>query len=66
MRRLWTVAEVAERLELTEDAVYRLARQKILPCVRIGRMIRFDEQALDEWIRNGGQAWEGGWRKTTH
>ncbi|MHB1682959.1 MAG: helix-turn-helix domain-containing protein [Bacilli bacterium] len=66
MKRLWTVAEVAERLELTEDAVYRLARQKILPCVRIGRMIRFDEQALDEWIRNGGQAWEGGWRKTTH
>jgi len=65
VRRLLTATGVAERLEITEDAVYRLTRQKVLPSVRIGRLIRFDEHALEVWIQEGGQAWDGGWRKNT-
>lgn len=65
MKRLLTATDVAERLGITEDAVYRLTRQKVLPSVRIGRMIRFDERALEEWIQKGGQTWDGGWRKNT-
>jgi len=65
MKRLLTATDVAELLRITEDAVYRLTRQKVLPSVRIGRLIRFDEHALEAWIQDGGQAWDGGWRKNT-
>ena len=63
MKRLLTATDVAERLGVTEDAVYRLTRLKVLPSVRVGRLIRFDEQTLEAWIEMGGQAWDGGWRK---
>ncbi|MCY0895527.1 MAG: helix-turn-helix domain-containing protein [Alicyclobacillaceae bacterium] len=65
MKRLLTATDVAERLGITEDAIYRLTRQKVLRGVRIGRTISFDEHALEEWIQKGGQAWNGGWRKNT-
>jgi len=45
---------------------YELARVGILPdgvVVRLGRQIRFDEDALVDWIRGGGQALPGGWKR---
>lgn len=50
MPRLLTVEEVAERLCLTTDYVYRLCREGRLPHVRFGRAIRFRENALDAWL----------------
>jgi excisionase family DNA binding protein len=35
--------------------VYELARQNLIPCVRMGRQIRFDESALREWAARGGK-----------
>jgi excisionase family DNA binding protein len=47
--------DVAEILSLPRLRVYELARQGILPCVRIGeRQIRFDRTALQAWIERGG------------
>jgi excisionase family DNA binding protein len=34
--------------------VYEAARLGLIPCVRIGRQVRFDEAALREWIAKGG------------
>ena len=34
--------------------VYDYARRGIIPCVRIGRLIRFDPRAIDELKRSGG------------
>lgn len=31
--------------------------------VRIGRRVLFDEDALAEWIKGGGAALPGGWRR---
>lgn len=63
-RRLITVAEVAERLTLTESGVYELARQnRIGGVVRVGRRVRFDPEKLEAWIEAGGQALPGGWRQ---
>jgi excisionase family DNA binding protein len=52
--KLLTVDEVAERLRLTIPRVYELARRKQIPCVRIGRQVRFDESQLRAWIEQGG------------
>lgn len=45
-----------ERLGIEDDwKLYDLVRRGIVPSVRLGRLIRFDEDQLETWIRNGGQ-----------
>ncbi|MGE5584938.1 MAG: helix-turn-helix domain-containing protein [Bacillota bacterium] len=63
MGRFLTVDEVARELQVRRDRVYELARDGILPVVRLGRTIRIDREAFEEWVRRGGQAWPGGWRR---
>jgi excisionase family DNA binding protein len=63
MKKLLLAGDVAELLNINIDAVYRLTRENIIPYVRIGRLIRFDSDEIEEWIKNGGQAFDGGWRK---
>jgi excisionase family DNA binding protein len=61
--RLLTVPEVASILSVPEHAVYRMAREGILPVIRLGRLVRFDPDGLRKWIEQGGKAFDGGWRK---
>ena len=63
MTKLLTVSEVAELLNTKEQRVYSLSREKIIPCVKLGRQIRWSEDALNEFIAGGGKSYDGGWRK---
>lgn len=64
--RLLKVADVAERLGISESAVYEAARQnRIGGVVRIGRRLRFDRDLVEAWIARGGEALPGGWRHAT-
>jgi excisionase family DNA binding protein len=45
-----TVREVAEYLRLSEAKVYRLANERQLPAIRIGKSWRFRKDLLDEWL----------------
>ncbi len=57
--------EAAMALATTPQRVYELVRTGVIPpgvAVRLGRQVRFDDAALAEWIRKGGQALPGGWR----
>lgn len=40
----------------SEQRVYECARLGLIPSVRIGRQVRFDEDALREWVKKGGTA----------
>lgn len=60
---LMTVAEVAEMLQLTTARVYDLCRQKVLPCIYVGRQLRFSKEMLEAWILRGGSPLPGGWRR---
>ena len=54
---LRTAEFVAMLLDVPKARVYELVRQNLLPVVRIGaRQIRFDEETLQHWIKNGGAA----------
>ncbi len=55
LERLLIAEEVAEILKVNKDRVYSLARQGVIPHVRIGRQVRFSESALHDWILRGGQ-----------
>ena len=63
MSKLLKADEVAEMLEVSEDRVYQLVRENILPHVRLGRQVRFSAELLNNFIANGGKTWPGGWRK---
>ena len=54
MTPLITADDVATWLGVGRLRVYELARAGLLPCVRIGRSVRFDRVAVEQWIRAGG------------
>ncbi|MBA4157651.1 MAG: helix-turn-helix domain-containing protein [Gemmatimonadetes bacterium] len=60
---LISAEQVAVRLGRTKARVYEMARENLLPCVRLGRALAFDPGAIDRWIAGGGSALPGGWRK---
>ena len=52
---LLTATEVAQLLRVSKARVYELRRQRILPALILGkRQIRFEEDALREWIAAKG------------
>lgn len=49
-KRLLKPEEAAEYLGLQVDTVYRKARLRELPSVKVGRSLRFDVEALKRFI----------------
>ena len=49
-KRLLNVVEAARYLGLEVDTVYKKARLRELPSVKVGRALRFDVNALDRYI----------------
>ena len=49
-RRLLNVREAAQFLGLEVDTVYKKSRMREVPCVKVGRALRFDVQALEQFI----------------
>lgn len=48
---LLTLSEVAVLLRLNERTIRRMVAARLLPCVRIGRQLRFAPEALSRWLR---------------
>jgi excisionase family DNA binding protein len=49
-RRLLNVREAAQYLGLEVDTVYKKSRLREVPCVKVGRALRFDVKALERYI----------------
>jgi excisionase family DNA binding protein len=49
-RRLLKVGEAARFLGLTVDTVYKKARLREVPSVKVGRALRFDIRALERFV----------------
>ena len=49
---LLTAEEVAKILNLHPHTVYRLTREKKLPCLRIGRTMRFHREVIETFVRS--------------
>jgi excisionase family DNA binding protein len=48
--RLLAPEEAAELLVVTPRQVLALARAGELPCVKVGRFVRFRRESLDRWV----------------
>lgn len=55
---LWTYAEVSEYLRLSEAKVRQMVAERVMPCVRFGRSVRFRRSDVDRWLEQqvAGQA----------
>ena len=49
-KRLLDVREAARYLGLAVDTLYKMARLRVLPSVKLGRALRFDIEALQRFI----------------
>jgi len=49
-KRLLNVKEAAQYLGLQADTVYKKARLRELPSVKVGRALRFDVKALSRFV----------------
>lgn len=53
--QLWTVEQVADYLNLTENAVRKRVERETIPYRKVGRSLRFDPEEVEEWTKpNGG------------
>jgi excisionase family DNA binding protein len=50
--RLIDVADLAERLCVSERFVRRLIAERRVPFFKVGKFIRFDSNDIDQWIQN--------------
>ena len=48
--RLMTPDEIAAVLRIARKTVIAMARERRIPCVRIGRFVRFDQGEIQRWI----------------
>ena len=49
-----TVAEIAERLDIGEMAVYRMLDMRIIPAVRVGKRWLVTRKAFEKWEESCG------------
>jgi len=51
MRRLIDIREAAEYTGLSPHTVYTMVSQRRIPFVKVGRLVKFDVELLDKWIK---------------
>lgn len=47
---LWTCREAAAALSISERTLWKLTNEGDIPCVRIGRAVRYDPADISTWI----------------
>ncbi len=52
---IMTTREIAGYLKLHAITICKLAGEGKIPAIRIGRVWRFDKDAIDKWISTGGK-----------
>ena len=50
MTEIMTTKELAAYLRLHEITICKYASEGLIPAIRIGRIWRFDKDAIDRWI----------------
>jgi excisionase family DNA binding protein len=53
---LWDARQVARWLGIHRTRLYHLVRTDRIPHLRVGRVVRFDPQAIATWVQTGGWA----------
>lgn len=52
LRRLIGVNELARELKISHHTVYSWVSQRRIPFLKVGRLLRFDRNLIETWLRN--------------
>ncbi|MBF0262090.1 MAG: helix-turn-helix domain-containing protein [Magnetococcales bacterium] len=52
--RWLSVDEIADHLGIKRDTVYKWVSERQMPGHKIGRLWKFNQHEVDEWVRSGG------------
>lgn len=47
---LLTVKEVSEKLRVKPSTIYAWAEQKLIPCIKLNGVLRFEEAEILNWL----------------
>lgn len=50
MKILLTVEELAKYLKVKPDTIYKKVKKGELPAIKLGKLLRFPKELIDEWI----------------
>ena len=50
MEILMTIEEVCRKFQVTESCIRAWLHQRRIPSLRIGRLVRFKKQEIDNWL----------------
>ncbi|MBN1102100.1 MAG: helix-turn-helix domain-containing protein [Deltaproteobacteria bacterium] len=53
LAQIMTTREMAKYLKMHQITICKLAKAGKIPSFRVGRVWRFDKEAIDEWIAKG-------------
>jgi len=53
LAEIMTTKEMAKYLRLHSITISKLSKEGKIPAIQIGRVWRFDKEAIDEWIAKG-------------
>jgi len=51
MKNWLTVKELANYLKISEIQIYKMLGEQKIPATKIGRMWRFDQDSIDQWLK---------------
>ena len=49
-RKLLNIEELSEHLGITVNTAYSWVSQKKVPYIKVGRLVRFDMDKINEWV----------------
>lgn len=52
MEKLLTVPQVSERLQVSQSLVYKWVHYDLVPHIKLGTLLRFEESKLERWVNN--------------
>jgi excisionase family DNA binding protein len=54
--RWLSVEEIAQHLGIKKDTVYKWVRNRNMPAHKVGRLLKFQVNEVDQWVREGKAA----------
>lgn len=52
MEKLLTLQQIAQKLQISETTLYKLARNGKIPAIKIGNQWRFKVEDIEKWLES--------------
>ncbi len=59
MEKLLTMKELSEQLKIPTKTIYRWTQSKQIPCIKLGKHLRFVETDIDQWLKSKEVTYHG-------